>query len=58
MKSAQVIQSQLKQIGVTMDIQTFEFGTLLAKEKAGEQQAGFQGYTYPARTSCTCEPNR
>jgi len=45
-KSAQVIQSQLKQIGVTMDIQTFEFGTLLAKEKAGEQQAGFQGYTY------------
>ncbi len=45
-KSAQVVQSQLKQIGVTMDIQTFEFGTLLAKEKAGEQQAGFQGYTY------------
>jgi peptide/nickel transport system substrate-binding protein len=45
-KSAQVIQSQLKQIGVSMDIQTFEFGTLLAKEKAGEQQAGFQGYTY------------
>jgi len=45
-KSAQVVQSQLKQIGVTMEIQTFEFGTLLAKEKAGEQQAGFQGYTY------------
>lgn len=45
-KSAQVIQSQLKQIGVGMDIQTFDFATLLAKEKAGEQQAGFQGYTY------------
>ncbi len=45
-KSAQVIQSQLKQLGVGMEIQTFEFGTLLAKEKAGEQQAGFQGYTY------------
>jgi peptide/nickel transport system substrate-binding protein len=45
-KSAQVIQSQLKQIGVNMDIQTFDFATLLAKEKAGEQQAGFQGYTY------------
>jgi peptide/nickel transport system substrate-binding protein len=45
-KSAEVIQSQLKQIGVGMQIQTFDFATLLAKEKAGEQQAGFQGYTY------------
>jgi peptide/nickel transport system substrate-binding protein len=45
-KSAQVVQSQLKQIGVMMDIQTFEFGTLLSKLKAGEQQAGFMGYTY------------
>jgi peptide/nickel transport system substrate-binding protein len=45
-KSAEVIQSQLKQIGIGMDIQTFDFATLLAKEKAGEQQAGFQGYTY------------
>jgi peptide/nickel transport system substrate-binding protein len=45
-KSAQVVQSQLKQLGIGMDIQTFEFATLLAKEKAGEQQAGFQGYTY------------
>jgi peptide/nickel transport system substrate-binding protein len=45
-KSAQVIQSQLKQLGIAMDIQTFEFATLLAKQKAGEQQAGFQGYTY------------
>lgn len=45
-KSAQVVQSQLKALGISMDIQTFEFGTLLQKMKAGEQQAGFMGYTY------------
>jgi peptide/nickel transport system substrate-binding protein len=45
-KSAEVIQAQLKQLGIAMDIQTFDFATLLAKEKAGEQQAGFHGYTY------------
>jgi peptide/nickel transport system substrate-binding protein len=45
-KSAEVIQSQLKQLGVAMDIQTFDFATLLAKEQAGEQQVGLQGYTY------------
>jgi peptide/nickel transport system substrate-binding protein len=45
-KSAEVIQSQLKQLGIAMDIQTFDFATLLAKEQAGEQQVGLQGYTY------------
>jgi peptide/nickel transport system substrate-binding protein len=44
--SAQLVQSQLKALGVAMDIQSFEFGTLLTKLKAGEQQAGFMGYTY------------
>ncbi len=44
--SAQMVQSQLKELGVTMDIQSFEFATLLEKLKAGEQQAGFMGYTY------------
>jgi len=45
-KSAQVVQAQLKQLGITMEIQTFEFATLLEKMKAGEHQAGFMGYTY------------
>jgi peptide/nickel transport system substrate-binding protein len=44
--SAQLVQSQLKELGIAMDIQSFEFGTLLTKLKAGEQQAGFMGYTY------------
>lgn len=45
-RSAQVVQQQLKELGIQMEIQTFEFGTLLAKLKAGEQQAHFMGYTY------------
>ncbi len=45
-RSAQVVQAMLKDLGITMDIQTFEFGTLLDKLKAGEQQAHFMGYTY------------
>ncbi len=45
-RSAQVVQSMLKDLGISMDIQTFEFGTLLDKLKAGEQQAHFMGYTY------------
>jgi len=44
--SAQLIQAQLKEAGVSMEIQTFEFGTLLEKLKAGEQQAHLMGYTY------------
>jgi peptide/nickel transport system substrate-binding protein len=45
-RAAQVIQSQLKDIGIQMEIQNFEFGTVLDKLKAGEQQAEFMGYTY------------
>ena len=44
--AAQLIQAQLKEVGVKMDIQVFEFGTLLEKLKAGEQQAHLMGYTY------------
>lgn len=44
--SAQLVQAQLKELGIDMKIQTFEFGTLLAKAKQGEQQAHFLGYTY------------
>lgn len=45
-RSAQVVQGQLAEMGIQMDIQTFEFGTLLEQLKAGEQQADFMGYTY------------
>ena len=45
-QSAQIVQQQLAELGITMDIQTFEFGTMLDKLKAGEQQADFMGYTY------------
>lgn len=44
--SAQLVQAQLKDLGIDMQIQQLEFGTLLAKAKAGEQQAHFMGYTY------------
>jgi peptide/nickel transport system substrate-binding protein len=44
--SAQLLQQQLTKIGITMQIQSFEFGTLLAKAQAGEDQAHFMGYTY------------
>lgn len=45
-RSAQVVQGQLSEMGIQMEIQTFEFGTLLERLKAGEQQADFMGYTY------------
>lgn len=45
-RSAQIVQGQLEELGISMDIQTFEFGTLLEALKAGEQQADFMGYTY------------
>ena len=45
-RSAQVVQQQLGELGIEMEIQTFEFGTLLDLLKAGEQQANFMGYTY------------
>ena len=46
-RAAQVVQSQLKEIGVRMEIQDFEFGTLLQKAQAGEHQMEMMGYTYP-----------
>ncbi|MDR7545162.1 MAG: ABC transporter substrate-binding protein [Armatimonadota bacterium] len=45
-RSAQIIQAQLRAFGIQMEIQTFEFGTLLAKLRAGEHQATLMGYTY------------
>jgi peptide/nickel transport system substrate-binding protein len=45
-RSAQIVQAQLRAFGIQMEIQTFEFGTLLAKLRAGEHQAEFMGYTY------------
>src|SRR5256885_2173882 len=45
-RSAQIVQAQLRAFGISMEIQTFEFGTLLAKLKAGEHPAEFMGYTY------------
>ena len=46
-QSAQLVQSMLLQAGIKMNIQKYEFGTLLDKTKAGEDQAHFMGYTYP-----------
>jgi len=45
-RSAQIVQSQLRAYGITMDIQIIEFGTLLSKAKAGEHQTEMMGYTY------------
>lgn len=45
-RSAQIVQGQLAELGVSMEIQTFEFGTLLENLMAGEHQADFMGYTY------------
>lgn len=45
-RAAQVIQSQLKDIGVSMEIQQLEFATLLEEAKASKHQAEMMGYTY------------
>ncbi len=45
-RAAQVIQSQLKDIGVSMEIQQLEFATLLEEAKAGTHQSEMMGYTY------------
>ena len=37
---------QLKALGIQMNIQNYDFGTLLSKVAAGDQQANFLGYTY------------
>jgi peptide/nickel transport system substrate-binding protein len=44
--SAQLVQQQLAQIGITLQIQNFEFATLLSKITASQDQAHFMGYTY------------
>lgn len=46
-RAAQVVQSELKDLGIQMEIQDFEFGTLLEKLKAGEHTMEMMGYTYP-----------
>jgi peptide/nickel transport system substrate-binding protein len=45
-KTAQIVQAQLRAYGIQMEIQAIEFGTLLARLRAGEHQAEFLGYTY------------
>ncbi len=45
-RSAQIVQGMLAELGIEMEIQTYEFGTLLERFRAAEHQAGFMGYTY------------
>ncbi len=45
-RAAVVVQSQLRAYGIEVDIVTFEFATLLAKLRSGEQHADLMGYTY------------
>lgn len=45
-RSAAVVQQQLKAVGITMNIQTYDFATVLQKAAAGDSQADFMGYTY------------
>jgi len=45
-RSAQLMQAGLRAFGVKVEIQTFEFGTLLEKLKKGDHAAEFMGYTY------------
>ncbi len=44
--SLQLIQADLASLGITMEIQSFEFGTLLEKLMAGEHSVDVMGYTY------------
>lgn len=46
MASLQLVQADLDAHGVKMEIQSFEFGTLLEKLKTGEHTADVMGYTY------------
>lgn len=45
-RAAQVVQSQLRDIGIVMEIQQLEFATLLEEAKTGNHQAEIMGYTY------------
>lgn len=44
-RAAQVVQSQLRDVGVEMEIQQMEFATLLDEAAAGNHQAEMMGYT-------------
>lgn len=44
-RAAQVVQSQLSDVGIAMEIQQLEFATLLEEAKAGNHQAEIMGYT-------------
>jgi dipeptide transport system substrate-binding protein len=44
-KMAELIQQDLKNIGVTVEISTYEFGTFLAKTRNGEHHAALMGWT-------------
>lgn len=45
-KASQVMQAQLQALGIKMEIQTFEFTTLLADLKAGNYEVSVIGYAY------------
>ena len=45
-RSAQLMQAGLRAFGVKVDIQSYEFGTLLEKLKKGDHSAEYMGYTY------------
>jgi peptide/nickel transport system substrate-binding protein len=45
-QSAQVVQAQLKELGIQADVEVVEHTTLLAQGREGAQQAIFLGYTY------------
>jgi peptide/nickel transport system substrate-binding protein len=45
-RAAQVIQSQLGDVGIEMEIQQLEFATLLDEAKTASHQAEMMGYTY------------
>lgn len=45
-QSAQVVQAQLAEHGITVDIEVVEHNTLLAEGREGKHQAIFLGYTY------------
>jgi peptide/nickel transport system substrate-binding protein len=44
--SSQLLQQQLKAVGIDMTIENMEFGTLLSKTEAGADSAHLMGYTY------------
>ncbi len=46
-KTALVVQAQLKQIGVTMNIQAQDLASAIATEQQGKSAADFEEYIYP-----------